>query len=130
MHREFATKYGVEGLKQDYLQMRVLELAPQVYATGQLFETDLQLLSKQGVRSIVNTRPDNELEGQPSSAELAKAAEEFGIMFVQFPVDPASITKEVAEAFMKACDELQRPLIVCGRSGGQSTKIWETAESL
>jgi protein tyrosine phosphatase (PTP) superfamily phosphohydrolase (DUF442 family) len=104
LHREFATKYGVEGLKQDYLQMRVLELAPQVYATGQLFETDLQLLSKQGVRSIVNTRPDNELEGQPSSAELAKAAEE--------------------------CDELQRPLIVCGRSGGQSTKIWETAESL
>jgi sulfide:quinone oxidoreductase len=115
-------------MKQDYLQMRVLELAPQVYASGQLFESDLQLLAKQGVRSIVNTRPDNESEGQPSSATLAKAAQAFGITVVHFPVDPASMTSEVATAFMKACDELDRPLMVCGRSGGQSTKIWETAE--
>jgi sulfide:quinone oxidoreductase len=117
-------------LKQDYLQMRVLELAPQVYATGQLFETDLQLLSKQGVRSIVNTRPDNESEGQPSSADLAKAAEEVGIALVHFPVDPASMTKEDAGAFMKTCDGLARPMMVCGRSGGLSTRIWERAESL
>ena len=110
--------------------MRVLELAPQVYASGQLFETDLQLLSRQGVRSIVHTRPDNEAEGQPSAADLAKAAEGFGISFVHFPIDPASITQEEAQAFMKACDELDRPLMICGRSGGQSTKIWETAESM
>ena len=51
-------------MKQDYLQMRVLELAPQVYASGQLFESDLQLLARQGVRSIVITRPDKESEGQ------------------------------------------------------------------
>jgi sulfide:quinone oxidoreductase len=117
-------------LKQDYLQMRVLELAPQVYATGQLFETDFQLLSKQGVRSIVNTRPDNESEGQPSSADLAKAAADFGITLVHFPVDPASMTKEEAGAFMKTCDELARTMMVCGRTGGQSTKIWEKAEAL
>ena len=116
-------------MKQDYLQMRVLELAPQVYASGQLFESDLQLLAKQGVRSIVQTRPDDESPGQPKSAELARAAEAFGITLVHFPVDPASITAEVAAAFMKACEQLDRPLMVCSRSGGQSTKIWETAES-
>jgi uncharacterized protein (TIGR01244 family) len=116
-------------MKQDYLQMRVLELAPQVYASGQLFESDLQLLAKQGVRSIVNTRPDNESEGQAPSADLAKAAEAFGITVVHFPVDPGSITREIAASFMKACDQLDRPLMVCSRSGGQSTKIWETAES-
>ena len=109
--------------------MRVLELAPQVYASGQLFESDLQLLAKQGVRSIVNTRPDNESEGQPPSADLAKAAEAFGITVVHFPVDPGSITREIAASFMKACDHLDRPLMVCSQSGGQSTKIWETAES-
>jgi len=110
--------------------MRVLELAPQVYASGQLFESDLQLVAKQGVRSIVNTRPDNESAGQPSSSALAKAAEAFGITFVHFPVDPGSMTKADAEAFINACDELPRPLVVCGRSGGHSTKIWETAESM
>ena len=54
------TKREVEGLKQDYLQMRVLELAPQVYASGQLIEHDLRLAAKQGVRSIMNNRPDRE----------------------------------------------------------------------
>jgi len=43
-------------LKRDYLQIRVLEVAPQVYASGQLFESDLKLVAKQGVRSIINTR--------------------------------------------------------------------------
>jgi len=108
--------------------MRVLELAPQVYASGQVFESDLQLLARQGVRSIVNTRPDNEAPGQPSSADLAKAAEAFGITLVHFPVETGPMTPELAAAFVKTCDELARPLIVCSRSGGQSTKIWETAE--
>ena len=117
-------------MKQDYLQMRVLELAPEVYASGPLFETDLRLIARQKVRSIVNTRPDNEAADQPASADLAKAAEEFGIAYVHFPVDLGSITREVAEAFMKTCEELDRPLLVCGRSGGLSTRIWETAESM
>jgi sulfide:quinone oxidoreductase len=115
-------------MKQDYLQMKMLEVAPRVFAAGQLFETDLQLISKQGARSIINTRPDNEFEGQPSSADLAKAAEEYGITFVHFPVEPGSIIPETAEAFAKACDDLERPLIVCARSGALSTRIWETAE--
>ena len=42
------------SLQQDYLQMRVLELAPEVYVCGQVFETDLKLIAKQNVRSIVN----------------------------------------------------------------------------
>jgi uncharacterized protein (TIGR01244 family) len=119
-----------DELKQDYLQMRVLELAPQVYASGQLFESDLQLLAKQGVRSIVNTRPDDESAGQASSAELAKAAEEFGITLVHCPVEAGPMSREFARAFMKICDELDRPLMICGRSGGESTKTWETAEVL
>ena len=115
-------------MKQDYLQMKMLEVATQVYASGQLFETDLQLISKQGARSIINTRPDNESEGQPLSADLAKVAEEYGITFVHFPVDSGPISKETAMAFAKACDVLDRPLIVCARSGALSTRIWETAE--
>ena len=117
-------------MRQDYLQIRALELAPQVYVTGQLFEQDLKLLAKQGVRSIMNNRPDNELMGQPLSADLAKVAEELGMTLVHFPVDPRSITRQDVEAFAKACSELERPLLVFSRSGARSTKIWEMAESM
>jgi sulfide:quinone oxidoreductase len=116
-------------VKQDYLQMRVLELAPQVYASAQLFEHDLRLAAKQGVRSIMNNRSDGESMGQPSSADLAIVAEELGMAFVQFPVDPKSITRQDVEAFAKVCAELERPLLVFSRSGARSTRIWEMAEA-
>lgn len=106
----------------------MLEVAPQVYAAAQLFESDLPLIAKQGARSVIITRPDGESADQPSSADLAKAADEYGITLVHFPVDPVSISKEDAAGFAKACEELKRPLIVCSRSGALSTKIWETAE--
>ena len=115
-------------MKQDYLQMRVLELAPQVYVCGQLFETDIGLVPKQGVRSIVNNRADGESEGQPASADLEKVAAEHGIAFLHFPVDAKSISREEAEAFMSACDELKRPLLIFSRSGRRSIKIWEMGE--
>ena len=110
--------------------MRVLELAPQVYASGQLFEQDLKLAAKQGVRTIVNNRFDGESEGQPSSAALAEVAEELGMTFVQFPVDPGSITPKDVEAFAEICDALERPLLVFSRSGARSTKLWEMAEDV
>ena len=117
-------------MRQDYLQMRVLELAPEVYVSGQLFEHDVRLLAKQGVRSIMNNRADNESLGQPLSADLAKVAEELGVTFVHFPVDPRSITRENAEEFAKVCEDLERPLHIFCRSGARTTKIWELSESL
>ena len=117
-------------MKQDYLQIKALELAPQVYVCGQLFEQDLTLVAKQGVRSIMNNRPDNESGGQPLSADLAKAAEELGMAFVHFPVVSRSVTMQDVEAFAKACDELERPLLIFCRSGARSTRMWEIAESI
>lgn len=109
--------------------MRVLELAPQVYVSGQLFEHDLKLAANQGVHSIMNNRPDGEAVGQPKSADLAKTAKELGMTFVHFPVDARSITEQNVEEFAKACAELERPLLIFCRSGARSTHIWQMAES-
>jgi len=108
--------------------MRALELAPQVFATGQLFEHDLKLVAKEGVRSIVNTQSDGAPMGQVSSADLAKVAEELGMTYVHFPVEPKSITKQDLQAFAKICEELERPLLISSASGPRSTQIWEMAE--
>jgi uncharacterized protein (TIGR01244 family) len=109
--------------------MRVLELAPQVFVTGQLFEADLKLAAGQGVRSIVNTRDDGEAAGQPASADLARAAEALGMTFEQFPVNPQSISDDDVVAFRNLCDRLERPLLLFSRAGRRATKIWEMAES-
>ncbi len=108
--------------------MKVLELAPQVYVSGQVFEEDLKLAAKQNVRSIVNNRPDNETVGQPRSADLAKVAEELGMTFVHFPLESRRISPETATAFAELCAGLERPLLIFSASGVRSTKIWEMSE--
>ncbi|MEJ2273835.1 MAG: sulfur transferase domain-containing protein [Woeseiaceae bacterium] len=117
-------------LKQEYLQVKALELAPDVYVCGQLFETDLQLIAGQGVRSIVNNRFDHESTGQPLSANLERAAQDLGMAFLHFPVDLKSITDQDVESFARACEGLERPLLIFSRSGRRSIKIWEKAEGL
>ena len=117
-------------MEQDYLQIRVLEVAPQVYVSGQLFETDVKLLARQGVRTIINTRPDNETPGQPTSADLAKVAEEFGVTFLHFPVEPGKPSEEDVAAFARACEDLERPIHVFSRGGVRAIRLWEAAEDL
>lgn len=117
-------------MKQDYLQIKALELAPQVFVCGQLFEKDLPLIAQQGVRSIMNNRSDGEQPGQPLSADLAKGAEELGMAFVHFPVEPGPVTQEAAAAYARACEDLERPLLIFSRSGMRSIRIWEKAEAL
>ncbi len=116
-------------LKQDYLQMRVLELAPEVYVSGQVFETDMKLAAGGGVRTIVNNRFDDETPGQPSSAALAKAADEHGIEFVHFPVEPKAISDDQLDEYAKLCDGLKRPILVFSRTGARSTRLWEMMEA-
>lgn len=115
-------------MKQDYLQIRVMELAPGVFVSGQLFEHDVRLLAQQGVRSIVNTEPDSESGGQPVSADLARVAEEEGVTFVHFAVQPGSITAQDAEALVTACEALERPLHIFSRSAAHAIRLWELAE--
>lgn len=109
--------------------MKVLELAPQVYVSGQVFESDLTLAAGQNVRSIVNNRLDDETIGQPRSADLAKAAEALGMTFVHFPLESRTIPSQTAEEFARMCDGLERPLLIFSATGVRSTKIWEMAES-
>ena len=117
-------------MKQDYLQMKVLELAPEVYISGQLYEQDIRLAAQQNVRTIMNNRPDGEAPGQPLSADLARVAEELGITYVDFPIVPRSVTQQDVERFAKVCDDLERPLLIFCRSGARSTQMWELAEPL
>ena len=49
---------------------------------------------------------------------------------LHFPVvDARSMSDETANEFAQVVAELDRPMMVCGRSGGHSTRVWETAET-
>ena len=110
--------------------MRVMELAPQVYVTGQVFEHDLKLAADEGVRSIINNRPDGEASGQPKTADLADIAEDLGMTYVYIPVVSGAITEQNVVDFRQACDSLEKPILVFCRSGARSTTLWQEAEAI
>jgi sulfide:quinone oxidoreductase len=113
----------------EYFAMRVLQLEPDVYVTGQLFERELDAAARQGVRTIVNNRPDDEAAGQPKSADLQRAAEALGMTFVYFPVVSGRITGDNVDGFRALREDLERPMLIFCRTGARSTQLWELCDS-
>ncbi len=113
----------------DYFRLRVLELAPQVFVAGQVFEQELKVAAEQGIRSVINNRPDGESFGQPPSAHLAAVAEGLGMTYVHVPIVSGSITPQNIKEFRQVCESLERPMLVFCRSGARSTALWEMCEA-
>lgn len=113
----------------DYFRLRVLELAPQVFVAGQVFEQELKVAAEQGIRSVINNRPDGESANQPPSAHLAGVAEGLGMTYVHVPIVSGSITPQNIEEFRQVCESLERPMLVFCRSGARSTALWEMCEA-
>lgn len=114
----------------DYFRMRVLELAPDVYVTGQIYQHDFQVIAEQGIKSIVNNRPDGEAMDQPRTADLASIARDLGIKYVDVPVISGAMTRQNVEDFRRISKDLERPMLIFCRTGARSTKLWELAEDL
>jgi len=107
--------------------MRVLELAPDVYVTGQLFDDTIRVAARQGIKTIINNRPDHEGPGQPLSEDLQKVAEELGVNFVYQPVVSGAMTPRDIEVFREIYNEVEKPLLIFCRTGARSMRLFEAS---
>jgi sulfide:quinone oxidoreductase len=112
----------------DYFRLRVLELAPQVFVAGQVFEQELKVAAEQGIRSVINNRPDGESANQPPSAHLAGVAEGLGMTYVHVPVVSGSITPQNIEEFRQVCESLGRDPRYFGRCAKPRECSWTTSD--
>jgi sulfide:quinone oxidoreductase len=109
--------------------MNMKKLSPRVFVSGQITTTDVGAASAQGIRTIINNRPDNETIGQPLSADLAVAAAALEMRFIDVPVLSSGITEENIEQFDCAYQELQAPVLIFCRSGTRSISLWALNEA-
>jgi sulfide:quinone oxidoreductase len=108
---------------------RIAKLSPFLSVSAQISETDVGALAAGGYRAIINNRPDNEGEGQPSSAALAAAAGRHGLDYRHLPVEPGKVTDADIAAFAKALAELRGPVLGFCRTGTRSATLWSLAEA-
>lgn len=80
---------------------------------------------------MVNHRPDGEEPGQPSAAEIARAAGEAGMKVVHAPVRglPDAAAVAATRAALDGLGPEDKAVMFC-RSGMRSTAAWAMAERL
>lgn len=95
--------------------------------SGQLNIEDIKALAEQGVKTIVNNRPDGEEENQPTNAQLQAAAEEFGIVYRHIPFSGGMLEMRHVEEFADFYNESQRPLHMFCRTGNRCSTLLQAA---
>jgi sulfide:quinone oxidoreductase len=100
----------------------------QVLSAGQLSPADFPELAARGVKMIINNRPDNEEDGQLSSAEAAALAKENGMQYVYIPMTYASLSRGDVERFREATTQADGAVLAHCRSGARSSLLWALSQ--
>jgi len=81
-----------------------------------------------GVKLIINNRPDDEVAGQPKSADIEAAARAAGAEFIRIPI-VGRPTPEQAKAQAEAVAGANGPVLAFCRSGTRSITAWALGEA-
>lgn len=110
--------------------MSIRQLTPEFFVAGQITPEDVPALKEHGFASLICNRPDGEEPGQPTVAEVTKAAEEMGLELVFIPVDHSSDLHDAATRTADALKRLPAPVLAYCRSGARSTTLFQAAQSI
>lgn len=81
-----------------------------------------------GFVKLINNRPDGEVPGQPTSAEMQAAAEAAGLGYVHIPF-AGRPTPEQAEAVAREAEAAGGPVLAFCRSGTRSITAWSLGQA-
>src|SRR5690606_39309567 len=89
-------------------------LTAEVSVTGQMSLSKFQTVMKQGFKSVIVNRPDQEMGNDVSVGQLRTIAERYQASVIYQPVTQGQITQRHIEEFAKYYNELPKPiLMVC-----------------
>lgn len=103
---------------------------PTITLSGQITADDVASFAKQGIKSIVNNRPDGEQLGQPSSDEIAAACQKAGINYRQIAFASGMMEMSHVQAFADFYNQSERPLHIFCRTGNRSNQLLQKAIEL
>jgi uncharacterized protein (TIGR01244 family) len=105
-------------------------IASDVCVAPQLTPDAMAEAARMGFRSVVNNRPDFEHgPDQPTSAQVAAAAQAAGLEYRHLPVAGGYQSPEQVAAMARLLQELPRPLLMFCRSGARSGRLYQLATS-
>lgn len=106
-----------------------IPLAPDFWVSPQIGADDLAEAKALGVTLVINNRPDGEEFGQPSGADIAKAATALGLAYAAIPVGPMGVSASMLDAFDTALSASKGGVLAFCRSGTRSTIMRALSEA-
>ncbi len=99
-----------------------------VAISGQLQPEDMKEIAAAGYVAVVNNRPDGEAAfGQPRTADLKKAAEAAGLVFLDLPFSGPRASPDQVRAFADLLAERSGRVVAYCKSGMRSSLLWGAA---
>ena len=96
---------------------------------SQVTIADIADIAKEGVKTLINNRPDGEEPGQLASAEARSEAEKLGLQYVYLPVQTGTITAADVDAFARALKSAPKPVVAHCRSGTRCYLLWAATQA-
>mgnify|MGYP006359293349 FL=1 len=104
-------------------------LNAQVSVAGQMTTDKFQQLIKDGFKSVIVNRPDQEQGNTVSVAQLRQIAEQSQVSVIYQPILSGKISQTDVIEFAKYYNELPKPILMVCRSGSHSSILFNQAKS-
>lgn len=104
-------------------------LNAQVSVVGQMTTDKFQQLIKDGFKSVIVNRPDQEQGNTVSVAQLRQIAEQSQVSVIYQPILSGKISQTDVIEFAKYYNELPKPILMVCRSGSRSSILFNQAKS-
>ena len=103
------------------------KLTEQVWASPQIDVATVAEAAGQGVRLIINNRPEGESPDQTPGDAIAAAARAAGLGYVAIPVTHSGFSENQVTAMAEALAGESGTVLAYCRSGTRSTLLWSLA---
>jgi uncharacterized protein (TIGR01244 family) len=100
-----------------------------VYASPQISLRDIGYMRRQGMRTIVDMRPDGEASDEPSHLQMEQVAKAEGLDFSYIPVPHESIPAATVRELSDVLSSSQKPVVLYCRTGRRAVRTFALVEA-
>ena len=107
--------------------MNLTQLDSNYWVSPQITVEDVAEAKNQGFDTLVCNRPDGESGDQTPAADIARAAADQGIKFVELPMRGPNYTQEQVDSLASLLENRQKVLGYC-RTGNRSSILYRAVK--